>query len=77
MKALRFAQIGPPFDRYRGVFDGRRVLFLNPLDMQARNLQAGQIVDIYSHFEGKCARHPALRSSPMRLPAAAQPQTIR
>ncbi len=38
-------------DRYRGVFDGRRVLFLNPLDMEARNLQAGQIVDICSHFE--------------------------
>ena len=40
-------------DRYRGVFDGRRVLFLNPLDMKARNLQAGQIVNIYSHFEGE------------------------
>ena len=40
-------------DRYRGVFDGRRVLFLNPRDMEARNLQAGQIVDIYSHFEGE------------------------
>src|SRR5215469_1288069 len=40
-------------DRYRGVFDGRRVLFLNPLDMKERNLQAGQIVDIYSHFEGE------------------------
>jgi molybdopterin-dependent oxidoreductase alpha subunit len=40
-------------DRYRGVFDGRRVLFLNPLDMEATNLQAGQIVDIYSHFEGE------------------------
>jgi molybdopterin-dependent oxidoreductase alpha subunit len=40
-------------DRYRGVFDGRRVLFLNPLDMEARNLEAGQIVDIYSHFEGE------------------------
>jgi molybdopterin-dependent oxidoreductase alpha subunit len=40
-------------DRYRGVFDGRRALFLNPLDMQARNLHAGQIVDICSHFEGE------------------------
>ncbi len=40
-------------DRYRGVFSGRRVIFLNPLDMQARNLRAGQIVDIYSHFEGE------------------------
>ena len=40
-------------DRYRGVFQGRRVIFLNPLDMKERNLQAGQIVDIYSHFEGE------------------------
>src|SRR5271167_1419725 len=40
-------------DRYRGVFGGRRVLFLNPLDMEARNLRAGQIVDIHSHFEGE------------------------
>jgi anaerobic selenocysteine-containing dehydrogenase len=43
-------------DRYRGVFDGRRVLFLNPLDMQARDLHAGQIVDICSHFEGEVRR---------------------
>jgi anaerobic selenocysteine-containing dehydrogenase len=40
-------------DRYRGVFDGRRVLFLNPLDMEERNLKAGQIVNICSHFEGE------------------------
>ncbi len=40
-------------DRYRGVFGGRRVLFLNPLDMEARNLKAGQVVDIRSHFEGE------------------------
>jgi molybdopterin-dependent oxidoreductase alpha subunit len=45
-------------DRYRGVFDGRRVLFLNPLDIEARNLQAGQIVDIYSHFEGEVRKAP-------------------
>jgi anaerobic selenocysteine-containing dehydrogenase len=45
-------------DRYRGVFDGRRVLFLNPKDMEARNLRAGQIVDIYSHFEGEVRKAP-------------------
>src|SRR6202050_3488217 len=45
-------------DRYRGVFDGRRVLFLNPLDMEARNLEAGQVVDIYSHFEGQLRKAP-------------------
>jgi anaerobic selenocysteine-containing dehydrogenase len=40
-------------DRYRGVFGGRRVIFLNPLDMEANNLRSGQIVDIYGHFEGE------------------------
>jgi molybdopterin-dependent oxidoreductase alpha subunit len=45
-------------DRYRGVFQGRRVIFLNPLDMKAMNLRAGQIVDIYSHFDGEVRMAP-------------------
>jgi molybdopterin-dependent oxidoreductase alpha subunit len=66
-------------DRYRGVFDGRRVLFLNPLDMQARNLQAGQIVDIYSHFEGEVRKAPQFAIVPYaiarRSAAAYYPET--
>jgi anaerobic selenocysteine-containing dehydrogenase len=37
-------------DRYRGIRGGRRVIFLNPEDMLARELSAGQRVDITSHF---------------------------
>ena len=66
-------------DRYRGVFDGRRVLFLNPLDMQARNLHAGQIVDIYSHFEGEIRKAPRFAIVPYaiarRSAAAYYPET--
>jgi molybdopterin-dependent oxidoreductase alpha subunit len=66
-------------DRYRGVFDGRRVLFLNPLDMEARNLQAGQIVDIYSHFEGEVRKAPRFAIVPYaiarRSAAAYYPET--
>jgi molybdopterin-dependent oxidoreductase alpha subunit len=66
-------------DRYRGVFDGRRVLFLNPLDMEARNLQAGQIVDIYSHFEGEVRKAPRFAVVPYaiarRSAAAYYPET--
>jgi molybdopterin-dependent oxidoreductase alpha subunit len=66
-------------DRYRGVFNGRRVLFLNPLDMKARNLQAGQIVDIYSHFEGEVRRAPRFAIVPYaiarRSAAAYYPET--
>jgi molybdopterin-dependent oxidoreductase alpha subunit len=38
-------------DRYRGVYGERRVLFMNPADMAARNLQAKDLIDITSHFE--------------------------
>jgi molybdopterin-dependent oxidoreductase alpha subunit len=66
-------------DRYRGVFDGRRVLFLNPLDMEARNLRAGQIVDIYSHFEGEIRKAPRFAIVPYtiarRSAAAYYPET--
>ena len=66
-------------DRYRGVFGGRRVLFLNPLDMEARNLQAGQVVDIYSHFEGEVRKAPRFAIVPYaiarRSAAAYYPET--
>jgi molybdopterin-dependent oxidoreductase alpha subunit len=66
-------------DRYRGVFDGRRVLFLNPLDMEARNLKAGQVVDIYSHFEGEVRKAPNFAIVPYaiarRSAAAYYPET--
>jgi anaerobic selenocysteine-containing dehydrogenase len=66
-------------DRYRGVFDGRRVLFLHPLDMEARNLRAGQIVDIYSHFEGEVRKAPRFAIVPYaiarRSAAAYYPET--
>src|SRR5271156_4275294 len=66
-------------DRYRGVFGGRRVLFLNPLDMEARNLRAGQIVDICSHFEGEVRKAPRFAIVPYaiarRSSAAYYPET--
>jgi anaerobic selenocysteine-containing dehydrogenase len=45
-------------DRYRGIFNGRRVLFMNPKDVEATGLVAGQPVDITSHFAGR-TRHAA------------------
>src|ERR1700730_3315485 len=39
-------------DRYRGIYNGRRVIFMNPEDMKATGLVQGQPVDITSHFEG-------------------------
>ena len=40
-------------DRYRGVYGGRRVIFLNPDDLCAMGLADGQWLDITSHFEGE------------------------
>jgi anaerobic selenocysteine-containing dehydrogenase len=40
-------------DRYRGIRGGRRVVLLNAEDMKERGLEAGQVVDLTSHFEGQ------------------------
>ncbi|HEY4426466.1 MAG TPA: FdhF/YdeP family oxidoreductase [Pyrinomonadaceae bacterium] len=40
-------------DRYRGISDGRRVVFLNEEDIAAAGLKAQQVVDLVSHFEGE------------------------
>ena len=40
-------------DRYRGIKNERRVIFMHPYDMQARNLVPEQPVDITSHFKGQ------------------------
>lgn len=40
-------------DRYRGVYHGRRVVFLNSDDVDEAGLQQGQMVDITSHFNGE------------------------
>jgi molybdopterin-dependent oxidoreductase alpha subunit len=37
-------------DRYRGVIHGRRVVFLSPEELDARNLSDGAIVDLVSRF---------------------------
>ena len=46
-------------DRYRGVYNGRRVIFMNEDDMRAAGLQQGQFVDLTSHYQGekRVARH--------------------
>jgi molybdopterin-dependent oxidoreductase alpha subunit len=66
-------------DRYRGIYNGRRVVFLNRDDMQAAKLNEGQLVDLFSHFEGE--RRVATRftvvpySIPRRCAATYFPET--
>lgn len=40
-------------DRYRGVLNERRVVFMNTTDMKARNLQKMDVVNLISHFNGE------------------------
>ena len=40
-------------DRYRGIHNERRVLFMNPADMAARGIKAKDLIDITSHFKGE------------------------
>lgn len=66
-------------DRYRGIYGGRRVLFLNPADIESRHLHAGDLVDIHSHFERELRKAEAFAVVPYTIPpkcaAAYYPET--
>ncbi|MCA1636523.1 MAG: FdhF/YdeP family oxidoreductase [Acidobacteria bacterium] len=55
-------------DRYRGVYNERRVVFLNPEDMREAGLSAGQVVDLVSHFEGEERTARRFLVVPYRIP---------
>jgi anaerobic selenocysteine-containing dehydrogenase len=55
-------------DRYRGVYNERRVVFLNPEDVKEQGLSAGQIVDIVSHFEGETREARRFIVVPYKIP---------
>ena len=48
-------------DRYRGIRNGRRVVFVNPQDAAEQGLRDGDIVDIVSRWEDGERRAPAFR----------------
>jgi len=58
-------------DRYRGIANGRRVVFLNDADMQVRGLQKDQWVDLVSHFEARAAAPSAFKVVPYSVPPGA------
>jgi anaerobic selenocysteine-containing dehydrogenase len=55
-------------DRYRGIYNGRRVVFLNADDIEAANLKAGQTVDLISHFEDEERIAPRFVVVPYSIP---------
>jgi molybdopterin-dependent oxidoreductase alpha subunit len=55
-------------DRYRGVYNGRRVIFMNPDDMRDEGLQQGQFVDLTSHFRGEKRTAAHFQIAPYKIP---------
>jgi molybdopterin-dependent oxidoreductase alpha subunit len=66
-------------DRYRGIYNGRRVIFMNEEDMKEEGLVQGQIVDLTSHFEGVTRFAASFMVAPYAIPrrctAAYYPET--
>ena len=40
-------------DRYRGIEGGRRVVFVNPRDIEELGFHDGDIVDLVTHWAGR------------------------
>ncbi len=55
-------------DRYRGVHNERRVVFLNADDMRERGLSSGDAVDLTSHFNGSTRTARQFRVVPYDIP---------
>jgi molybdopterin-dependent oxidoreductase alpha subunit len=66
-------------DRYRGISNGRRVVFLNERDMRRLSLKRDQWVDLISHHEGETRRADRFKVVPYQIPlgcaAAYYPET--
>lgn len=48
-------------DRYRGIKNGRRVVFVNPQDLREQGLKDGDMVDLVSEWHGEVRRAPNFR----------------
>jgi len=55
-------------DRYRGVYNERRVVFMHPDDMADRGLQTTDLVDLVGTYAGRVRRAPRFQVVPFDLP---------
>ncbi len=56
-------------DRYRGVYNARRVLFMNPNDMKAKGLAKLDVVDITSTYDGTVRTAHKFKIVPYNIPS--------
>ena len=55
-------------DRYRGVYNERRVVFMNPADMKKRGFEKLAMVDLTSTYDGRVRRAPKFYVVPYEIP---------
>mgnify|MGYP003648488637 CR=1 FL=1 len=55
-------------DRYRGIYNERRVVFMNPEDMKARSLTKLDIINIKSNYDGKERKTHKYLVIPYKIP---------
>jgi molybdopterin-dependent oxidoreductase alpha subunit len=55
-------------DRYRGIANGRRVVFLNTVDMKRLGIERDQWVDLISHFQAETRRARRFKVVPYEIP---------
>jgi anaerobic selenocysteine-containing dehydrogenase len=55
-------------DRYRGIYNERRVVFMNRHDMQARGLEAEDVVQLSSRYNGKTREARNFKVIPYKIP---------
>ena len=55
-------------DRYRGIFNERRVVMMNPKDMHALGIQKLDLVDLKSHYEGEIRSAYGFLAIPYEIP---------
>ena len=55
-------------DRYRGVFNERRVVFMNEKDMAALQLKPGELVELTSCYDEVERKAPGFKAVPFQIP---------
>lgn len=55
-------------DRYRGVYNERRVIFMNAKDMERLELKEKDLVDLYNHHDNRERKAPKFVVVPYNIP---------
>jgi len=55
-------------DRYRGVYNARRVVMMNPEDMKQLGVEESGLIDLTSHFQGRTIDAPEWKVVPYDIP---------